>query len=390
MTVNLDILNQESDIVPMLVKLYDSQKICDLAKDKEPDARQELTSIVTSLLEMELSAREAELVADVLISLMRQAEKDLCLALSEKLSVMDAVPLRLALHIASESIDIAEPMLKNSQVFNDLDLIYIIKSKTPDYWQAIAKREKLGESVVNTLADTTDLDTAIALAENKNIALTDHAVSVLVAMAQGEDRLASPLIRRDDITDDIVKTLYQTVGIALKDYIRREFDVNDTPVIDAVDNTIAESLAAANASMSLKDKSEVQNLPRESHIKIAQNYEARGVLTLQMTLETLKRGQYQAFVAQFATYMKLTPKAVNEVLLQESGQGLAIICKAEAIQRNDFVSIYLLASRLRNKGGMVDSKNLGRATHYYDGINHQIARDIVSNAQKNQLSIVKI
>lgn len=390
MSINLDILSQESDIVPMLVKLYDSQKITGLSEDKQSQARCELTAVVKGLLEMDLSPREAELVADVLINLMRQAEKDLCLALSEKLSVMDAVPLRLALHIASESIDIAKPMLQKSEVFNDLDLIYIIKSKTPEYWQAIATREHLGNDVINTLADTNDIDTALNLVENENITLTDHAVSIMVDLAQKHDKIATPLIHRDEVTADIVKTLYKSVGVALKDHIRREFDVKDTPVMEAIDETIVEFTSAADTSIARADLPDDKNLPQKSHMEIAENYDARGSLSLQMTLETLKRGQYQSFVAQFSVYMKLTPKAVNEVLLQESGQGLAIICKAEGIQRNDFVSIYLLASRLRSKGGMVDTKNLGRASQYYDVIDHQMASDIMSNAQKNKLSIVKM
>ena len=103
--MDLSFLDKSSSVTPLLVRLYDSHKLYSLAKDKKPLARAELTSAVSELLEMDLSPREGELIADVLIELMRQAEKDLCQALSEKLSVVDNVPLRLILQFSNDTID---------------------------------------------------------------------------------------------------------------------------------------------------------------------------------------------------------------------------------------------------------------------------------------------
>src|SRR5262245_34641947 len=130
--MDLSFLDKSSGVTPILVRLYDSHKLYGLAKDKKPMARAELTSAVSDLLDMDLSPRESELIADVLIALMRQAEKDLRLALAERLSVSDKAPLRLILQISNDDIDIAAPVLRNSNVLGDLDLIYIIKSKSAE------------------------------------------------------------------------------------------------------------------------------------------------------------------------------------------------------------------------------------------------------------------
>ena len=109
--------------MPMLVKLHDSHKLYSLAQDKQPLAQSELSTAMAELLDMQTTPREEELIADVLIGLMRQAEIDLREALSEKLSIMENVPLRLALHIANDEISVAKPVLKNSIALGDLDLI---------------------------------------------------------------------------------------------------------------------------------------------------------------------------------------------------------------------------------------------------------------------------
>ncbi|MCK6418949.1 MAG: hypothetical protein L6Q57_08470, partial [Alphaproteobacteria bacterium] len=109
--MDLGFLDKSSHVTPLLVKLYDSHKIYTLAHDKKPEARQELTKAVLELLDMDLNPREGELIADVLIALIRQAERDLRQALAERLCAMDNVPLRLVLHMANDEIDVARPVL---------------------------------------------------------------------------------------------------------------------------------------------------------------------------------------------------------------------------------------------------------------------------------------
>ena len=52
-TANSDL----SGVTPALVRLYDQQQILEMSQDTAPEARVELVSIITSLLEMELSPR---------------------------------------------------------------------------------------------------------------------------------------------------------------------------------------------------------------------------------------------------------------------------------------------------------------------------------------------
>lgn len=370
--MDLSFLDKSSGVTPLLVRLYDSQKLYGLAKDKQPLARAELTSAVSQLLEMELSARESELVADVMIALVRQAETDLRQALAERLSVMDTVPLRVVLHIANDTIDIASPILRHSPVLSDMDLIYIIKSKGSAYWQAIATRQKLSEQLVNILADTRDFDTAIALAENESIVLTERALGVLSDLAQGHDELASPLLRRDEITKEIASKLYQMVGQELKKYIVETFDIDTSVIIGTLDEVVLEFVDSTEHS---------EHIPSHSVMKSAERFLEKGLLTPQSMIGTLKRGQMQSFVAQFAKFSDLEPQTVLDILMQPSGQGLAVACKAVNVEKQDFTSIYLLTNRLRNPGKMVDVKDLNRAIHYFDHVTADMAQNIMKNSK---------
>ena len=384
MVLDINNIDEESVIVPALVRLYDSQKMINLAQDKHPDARNELTSIIASLLEMDLSPKESELVADVLISLMRQVERDLCLAIAERLSVMETVPLRLALHIANEEIEIAKPILKHNKIFSDMDLIYIIKSKTADYWRAIAQREEMSAEIVEMLAETGDFGTALNLVQNQSITLSDGALNALVDLAQGNDDLAGPLMRRDEATQDIIKTLYQSVSMALKYEIREEFQMFDGDIDDAIDDVTFEFVNVATGTQDLTHNKNNNDAATASHMKVAALYKEKGLLTVPLMLKTLKRGQYLSFIAQLAIYLDISRETTEQIMRQKTGQGLAVACRASDIQRSDFVSMYLLSARLRNKGGMVDAKRIKRATDYFDTIDRATARDILKSSQGSE------
>ena len=165
----------QSKVMPMLVELYNAQQIQDLAQNNDQGSRSELLDIITELLGMDLSPREGELIADVLICLMRQVERDVCVALSGKLADMDNAPLRLVMHIANEAIDIARPVLSRSPVFSDMDLIYIIRAQSAEYWSALATRTQMGAEAIVELAKQDDAQTAQYLADNSEITLPHEA-----------------------------------------------------------------------------------------------------------------------------------------------------------------------------------------------------------------------
>ena len=370
--MDMNLIDKKSEVAPMLVKLHDSHKLYSLAGEKKPLAQSELSSAMVELLDMQTSPREEELIADVLIGLMRQAEKDLREALSEKLAAMENVPFRLVLHMANDEISVATPVLERSSVLGDLDLIYIIKSKTSEYWQAIAKRKKMSPQVINLLAETRDNATAQNLTRNMNIVLPEKACEVLGDMAKNQELLADSLLHRPDVADDIASSLYQYVGQELKRFIAENFKIDTPDILDKVDDIVLE-FAEVKAS---------EFTPSHAMIKTAQRHKQKGLLTINMMLSTLRRGQIQSFIAQFSVYSDTSAALVEEYLSQPKGNGLAVLCRAGDIMKADFVTIYLLTNRMRQKGRMVDVQEMNRAVMVFNKITKEIAQHVMAASKK--------
>jgi uncharacterized protein (DUF2336 family) len=359
----------------LLVELYDSHRLYDLAVEKNSESRAELARIVTNLLNADLKLNEREQIADILISLMRQAEADLRAAIAERLAIHENVPLRLVLFLANDDIGVAESVLRQSPVLNDLDLLYIIQSRTAAYWRAIAGRSKLHAPVIDALADTKDIPTARTLAENISITLTDYAAKTLGDLAQDEVDLARPLLQRRDVPEQIARKIYQAVGNQLRDTLNTIVteDTNKA-ILSTVEDVISEMTAQV---------AEPQHpfMPTAAMLKAAHVFADQRKLTLDLMQKTLKRGQFASFVAQFSVLVRTTPHFTIEMLLQNDGQMMAAACRAQRFTREQFISLYLLTQRMRSHDGMLNHRAFNAAVSYFDRISQSLGQSILSKHQ---------
>lgn len=354
-------------IAPLLVRLHEGQRLYMLAKDRNPLAKAELTGAVSDLLAIKLSAREQELLTDVLVALTRQAEKDLRAAIAERLSLMGNVPLRLVLQLANDEIAVAAPVLKKSPVLSDLDLIYIIKSQGSAYWQAIAERESLSPQVIDLLADTKDVPTGIVLARNDRLALTDHAVSVLAILAKSNESLARPLLARPELPGSLVQEIYAHAGAALRDYVGSLSGLTDR-ARESVEDIVIEFATPAETS---------EFMPTPDMVEAAERGRATGSLSMQMMVDTLGRGQIATFIACFARYTGLSAQRVHDFLKQPCPKGMAIACRAFGVQKGDFSRIYLMTHRMRSRDRIVNQRDMMETLSYFDNIRPDVAMRIV-------------
>jgi len=370
------LLNTAPEIGPLLVRLYDQDKLQSLSlshANGDEEARLELTNIMVDLLGIQLKTSESELISDVLIGLLNKAEEDLRISLSERLAGMDNAPLRMLLHVANDEPKVAAPVLKKSVVLNDMDLVYIVKSKGAGHWKAIAERAQISETLLKALVETKDLEVANAITRNQSVTLNDFAVQEFSKLARISDELAENMIGRNDVPQKAVTAIYQFAGRALKEHIRQKYDeINAASADHAIDDIISQ--------MSVRDIGDFA--PSVDLLILAENMMEKGFLTTEVMISNLRRGQVVTFIAQFSVYCGLPEETVRAMLCQRAGQGLAIAAKATNIAKPEFVNMFLLTHRLRNEGGRVVNKEaLGKALKYYDRVTESMAREILNQSR---------
>lgn len=367
-----DLLANVPHVSPLLARFEDKSALYTLARDKNAGSRRELTDIMVDLLEIPLNARETELLTDVIVEITRQAEKDLKYALAERLSGSENVPLRMILNLINDDILIAEPLLRESPVLEDMDLVYLIKSHTAEYWHVISQRPNLGPNSINALAETHDEETAVNLAKNEHIILTDKAISIFVEMSKESEELARPLLMRDELPGIIGEILYEYVGEEIKKIIRDRFPVDYKEAEGQIDDIVMEFV----------EKTDFDKTPTLNQINAAQRLAEYGNINFDLLVRTLRRGQAFTFTALLAEYAHLPHATVQDIMSQKNGQGLAIIAKAMDFQKADFMTLFMLTRKISNGAkALVDQNDITKAAEYFERLDKFTAQQILKESR---------
>ena len=341
------------------VNILDPKQLLHFAQDTSEEGRMRLAGAVSQFFdEKDLTETEQHLATEILLNLIRQAEIDLRQALADRLAVAEKVPQELIVWLANDEISVARPLLLNSSLLNDVDLMYIISSKSNEYWQTIAQRKEISPMVANKLIETADPTTCLNLLDNQRVSLQKSSMKKLVRVALVSEELQAPLLRRPEVDADIAVDLYMVAAQSLRREIVARFSMQNHVVDQAMDALVHEF------------SSEAHNL-RETTPQmtaLAAKYAERNAISPDLMIRTLRRGQVGFFTALFAEKIGMTSSQVTLMIQQDGGKPFVVACKAMRMMKSEFASIFLLSRGIRTGDKIVDQRELAQALKYFDAL----------------------
>ncbi len=348
------------------VNILDPRQLLRCAQDHSEAGRRQLAEAVAQFFgEHKLTEHERSLASEIMLNLIRQAERDLREALSEKLSVQENAPPELVVFLANDEISVARHVLMHSPVLNDVDLIYVIASKGQEHWETIAQRPRLSPVVTDRLIDTGDPSTVLNLIDNQRVNLQKSSLKKLARTALRSEELQAPLLRRPEIDSDIAIDLYMVVSQALRKEIAERFHITGQMVEDALDEIVVE---LGNEARGVRETS-------ADMIRLAKKFEERKDNTPDLMIRTLRRGQVGFFLALFSERSGLPPQYISRLLQKEGGKPFVVVCRYISMMKSEFASIFLLSRGIRSGDKIVDQRELAMALKNFDAIkDHDVQR----------------
>lgn len=347
--------------------------LLDLALDRSIEGRRALTNTIGDLFserDTALSEREHALMADILRKLIRDCEMAVRRDLSERLAKAENPPHDLILALANDEFEVAQPILAQSQVLRDIELIQIIRHRTQQHQLAIAMRRSVSEYVSDALVETGSIDVVKALLENQNAKISEATMEYLAEESQRVDSYQEPLIKRQDLKPELAERMYLWVSAALRQYILEQFDVHPGQLDDHLEG-VARSIAG-NQQQHPCDPAAAQ--PATA---LAEELAKQEHITPDFLIQVLRQGEIALFEAMFGKLSGLPAPRLQRVLYDSGGDGLAIACRALDMPKSSFATIFLL-SRKRNAGqSIVDPRDLSRALQLFDRANPEAAQQVV-------------
>jgi uncharacterized protein (DUF2336 family) len=347
--------------------------LLDLALDRSVEGRRALTHSIGDLFSeggTTLSDRERALMADILRKLIRDCEMAVRRDLSERLAKAGNPPHDLILALANDEIEVAQPILTDSQVLRDIELIQIIRHRTHQHQLAIAMRRSVSEYVSDALVETGNVDVIKTLLENQDAHISEATMEYLAEESQRVDSYQEPLINRHDLNPELAKRMYLWVSAALRQHILEHFEVHPGQLDDHLEG-VAEAISQ-NPAQHPAPVSATQ-----SATALANKLAKKKQITPDFLIQVLRQGEIALFEAMFGALSGLPAPRLQRVLYDSGGDGLALACRALDIPKSTFATIFLL-SRKRSPGQtVVNPRDLARALQLYDRAKPQDAKEVI-------------
>lgn len=320
-----------------MMKPLDAHEMVTLALDKSSAGRAALATVIDDLFEHQadvLSDRERRLMFNIIENLIHEVELSVRQKFSVKLALRSDVPHSLIAALANDEVDVAYPVLSHSDVLKDQDLIEIIRMRTAEYHLAITLRHDLDEDVSAALAETGDEDVIVSLLNNQNAKISQATVEYLVEQSKRVDTFQEPLLHREELHEDLAKKMFTWVSAALREHIVGRYDLDASTVNQLLRQCAQEEL------------SDLPGHQDEATMVLLRRLKDTGQITLELLVNTLKRGEIPLFVGMFCDMTELDNLLARRVLFGENGQGLALACRAIEIPEITFATIYSKTRRV--------------------------------------------
>jgi len=229
-------------------------------------------------------------------------------SLSQSLRHAVRLPHDVAFKLANDVEIVALPIIENSMVLTDADLIAVVNSGSDQKHEAIANRPNVSEKVSEALITKAGEKAVTVLMNNATAHITEQSLDKAVDRFQESENIKEAMVRRAVLPIMVAERLAAIVSDKLKDYLVSHHELSSTMASDLVLQSRERTVIGFAAGSSEKD---IEKL-------VVQMYRNRR-LTPSIILRALCMGDVVFFEAALAI-MANVPVVNARILIHDAGR----------------------------------------------------------------------
>ncbi len=306
-----------------------SHDVARLMAEPSPDLRAELAGkLAADLSGNTLSDAEVKMAQDIVRVLARDVEEKVRASLSRGLRHSPNLPREVARKLADDVEYVAMPMLANSLVLTDEDLIEIVRHGSSMKQQAIASRPNVTEIVSDALITHGDEPAVVVLMTNKTASINEDSFNRAVTRFAESARVKEAMVLRDKLPITVAERLVTMVSKALQAHLVKAHDLEPATAADIVLTSREHAIIRLSLGASDEDL-------RQMVLQMHRNNR----LTPSLILRALCTGDIAFFEAAMAAKGDV-PLANAQVLIHEpSRRGLAALYQKAAMPKGLYSAV---------------------------------------------------
>lgn len=354
----------------------DIQDLYRLARQKSVEGRTALAATVADFFATEshlLTARERALMFDILHRVIRDVEMSVRKKIAHYVAASRDAPVDLVTLMANDTIEVAYPILIESLLLKDADLIEVMRNRTLEHQLAIAIRQDLSEEVSSALVEHGNESVIRTLLKNPNARISKATMETLVEESRRVDTFREPILGRRELGPELAKRMFLWVSAALRQVILEKFELDSETVDDLLEKAVFEELTSTEADIRRPEK----------RSELAETLVDNQEVTPELLVAILEEGEVALFVSVFRKMSGLKEKLVMRMLFEPGGEGMVIACKAIGLEKIVFTSIFSLSRKARPALRSTLQRDLRRCLGLYDQMTQDSARKVLRLWQRN-------
>lgn len=312
-------------------------KLSELAKDTSKSGRKSFVGALTELFisdEPDRTEQVSLIFGEIVLKVLGQLEDETRQALAKRIGDHADTPRNLAMELATDKFEIAEPVLEKSPVLTSDDLVQIASSASMEHLGAIAGRDQVDESVTRVLVDRGDSDVLAKVAENEGALFDQGSFLQLVERARALPEIQAALIGRKDLPSDAARELIPFLSKELSERIK-SFGADHT-IVQVMAERAAEEVAA-RARRVTENQEQSDAIVRDVN---------NGKISIDEAVRTFAHSDRAAELGiLLAKVSKLPNAAVSGLIFSSSDKPLIILCRASGVSDGAFKDILTMRGR---------------------------------------------
>ena len=172
-----------------------------------------------------LSEADLSLARDIVRLLAQDVHLIVRLTLANSLRNSKRLPHDVAWKLASDVEAVALPIILDSEILTDEDLLMLVRDSNVVKQKAVASRRNLSEPVSDLIVDTTGEVVVTTLMSNNSARISDMGLHKAMDRFGKSDPMKEAMVKRTKLPVSITARLIGTVSIQLKNYLLQHHEL---------------------------------------------------------------------------------------------------------------------------------------------------------------------
>jgi uncharacterized protein (DUF2336 family) len=315
------------------------------------------------------SDEEIDLIDDVFVRLVDTIEESSRALLSIRLGpIVKAPPRVVRLLACDDAIDVASPVLTQSETLDTETLVECAGTKSQEHMLAISRRKVIPEPVTDILVERGDQQVVLSTAINAGAKFSDHGFHVLIGRAEGDDLLT----RRVGVRPDLPQPLFKTLLEAASETVRATLEAEREHALEAI------AASVETVARDIEQKSVTQTQTYAAAQVLAESLNRAGQLSVSKLDEFAHSDKFEEILAGLSILAKVPAVVVERMVNDDHNESLLVLAKAVALPWETTKAILILAAKHYRRSILGVDKSMSA----YERLKEPIAKQILEFHRK--------